>query len=55
LEAALAEVRPDVICLVETWRDGESTQPGRIADRLGLPYQLGGGRGWLPGLYLVQP
>ena len=36
LEAALAEVGPDVICLVESWGHGESSQPGRIADRLGL-------------------
>ena len=38
LEDTLAEVAPDVICLVEAWRDGESSQPGRIASRLGLPY-----------------
>ena len=38
LEAVLAGVGPDVICLVEAWGQGESSQPGRIADRLGLPY-----------------
>jgi endonuclease/exonuclease/phosphatase family metal-dependent hydrolase len=57
LEAALAEVGPDVICLVETWRDGESTQPGRIADRLGLPYHQFVGEwiqeDWLSGFGLV--
>jgi endonuclease/exonuclease/phosphatase family metal-dependent hydrolase len=38
LEAALAEAGPDVICLIEAWRYGEQSQPGRIADRLGLRY-----------------
>jgi len=30
LEAVLAGVGPDVICLVEAWGQGESSQPGRI-------------------------
>ncbi|MGH3304862.1 MAG: endonuclease/exonuclease/phosphatase family protein [Streptosporangiaceae bacterium] len=34
LEDALAEVRPDVICLTESWRCGESNQPRRIAEQL---------------------
>ena len=38
LEDTLVEVAPDVICLVEAWRYGETSQPGRIASRLGLPY-----------------
>ena len=38
LEAVLAEVRPEVICLVESWRQGESSQPAPIAGRLGLPH-----------------
>jgi hypothetical protein len=38
LEDALAEVQPDVICLVEAWRHGELSQPQRIAKRLRLPY-----------------
>ena len=38
LEAVLAEVRPEVICLVESWRQGESSQPAQIAGRLGLPH-----------------
>jgi endonuclease/exonuclease/phosphatase family metal-dependent hydrolase len=57
LEAALAEVGPDVICLVESWRHGESSQPGRIADRLGLPYHRFVGdwvqEDWVSGVGLV--
>ncbi len=36
LEQVLAETAPDLVCLVETWRRGDSTQPGRVAARLGL-------------------
>lgn len=35
---ALAAVEPDVICLIESWRRGESSQPGLIAERLRMPY-----------------
>ena len=38
LEDTLAEVEPDLVCLVEAWRCGESSQPERVARRLGLPY-----------------
>jgi endonuclease/exonuclease/phosphatase family metal-dependent hydrolase len=38
LEDVLAEVEPDVICLIEAWRHGTSNQPELIAARLGLPY-----------------
>ena len=38
LEETLAEVAPDVICLIEAWRDGASSQPERLGRRLGLPY-----------------
>lgn len=57
LEATLAAVGPDVICLVESWRHGESSQPGRIAARLGLPYHHFVGdwvqEDWLSGFGLV--
>jgi endonuclease/exonuclease/phosphatase family metal-dependent hydrolase len=57
LEATLAEVGPDVICLVESWRDGESSQPARIAARLGLPYHQFAGdwvqEDWVSGVGLV--
>jgi endonuclease/exonuclease/phosphatase family metal-dependent hydrolase len=35
---ALGEVAPDVVCLVESWRQGDATQPDRISKRLGLPH-----------------
>jgi len=38
LEDTLAEVEPDLVCLVEAWRYGESSQPERVARRLGLSY-----------------
>ena len=38
LEETLAATAPDLVCLVEAWRQGDSTQPGRVASRLGLPY-----------------
>jgi endonuclease/exonuclease/phosphatase family metal-dependent hydrolase len=38
IEESLAEVSPDVVCLVESWRHGDNTQPGRIAQRLGLAH-----------------
>lgn len=60
LEEALAEVEPDVICLVEAWRsaDGESSQPERVADRLGLPCNCFVGdwqqEDWVSGIGLVS-
>jgi endonuclease/exonuclease/phosphatase family metal-dependent hydrolase len=57
LEDALAEASPDVICLVESWRAGEATQPGRIAGRLSLPYHRFVGdwkqEDWVSGIGLV--
>jgi endonuclease/exonuclease/phosphatase family metal-dependent hydrolase len=38
LEEVLADTAPDLVCLVEAWRQGDVTQPGRIAARLGLPH-----------------
>ena len=35
LEQTLEETAPDLACLVEAWRQGDSTQPGRVAARLG--------------------
>jgi endonuclease/exonuclease/phosphatase family metal-dependent hydrolase len=58
LEDALAEVEPDVICLVESWRCGETSQPGRISDRLRLPYHCFAGdweqEDWVSGIGLVS-
>jgi endonuclease/exonuclease/phosphatase family metal-dependent hydrolase len=36
----LAQARPDLICLVEAWRSGATTQSELVADRLGLPNHL---------------
>ena len=38
LEQTLEQTAPDLICLVEAWRQGDSTQPGRVAARLGLAH-----------------
>ena len=38
LERTLEQTAPDLVCLVEAWRQGESTQPGRVAARLGLAH-----------------
>lgn len=37
LLAVLADARPDVLALVETWRDAGGTQADRVAEHLGLP------------------
>jgi endonuclease/exonuclease/phosphatase family metal-dependent hydrolase len=38
LEQTLEQTGPDLVCLVEAWRQGDSTQPGRVAARLGLAH-----------------
>jgi endonuclease/exonuclease/phosphatase family metal-dependent hydrolase len=35
LEQTLEQTAPDLVCLVEAWHQGESTQPGRVAARRG--------------------
>lgn len=45
IEDALAEIEPDVVCLVESWRDGATTQAELIAKRLRLGHHLFVG-GW---------
>ena len=58
LEDTLAEVAPDVICLVEAWSCGESSQPARVASRLGLPHHQFVGdwqqEDWVSGVGLVS-
>jgi endonuclease/exonuclease/phosphatase family metal-dependent hydrolase len=58
LADALAAVEPDLICLVETWKLGESSQPQRVAQRLRLPYHhfVGDWRqeDWVSGIGLVS-
>jgi endonuclease/exonuclease/phosphatase family metal-dependent hydrolase len=58
LEDTLAEVAPDVICLIEAWRDGASSQPERLGRRLGLPHHHFAGdwqqEDWVSGIGLVS-
>ena len=58
LEQALEETAPDLIVLVESWRQGDSTQPARIAERLGLPHHRFAGdwaqEDWLSGIGFVS-
>lgn len=58
LEETLAETAPDLVCLVEAWRQDDRTQPGRIAARLGLPYHQFAGdwqqEDWVSGIGLVS-
>jgi len=58
LEDALVAAQPDVICLVEAWRHGASSQPARIAERLGLPFHRFVGdwqqEDWVSGVGLVS-
>ena len=58
LEETLAETAPNLVCLVEAWRQGDRTQPGRVAGRLGLPYhQFVGDRqqeDWVSGFGFVS-
>lgn len=41
LLAVLADARPDVLALVETWRDADGTQADRVAEHLGLDHPAG--------------
>jgi endonuclease/exonuclease/phosphatase family metal-dependent hydrolase len=58
LEETLAAAGPDVICLVEAWRHGVSSQPERVAGRLSLPYHHFVGdwqqEDWVSGIGLVS-
>ncbi len=58
LEETLESAEPDLVCLVEAWRQGEQTQPGRVAERLGLPHHQFAGEwqqeDWLSGIGLVS-
>ena len=58
LEQALEQAKPDLICLVEAWRQGKQTQPARIAARLGLPHHTFAGDwaqdDWVSGIGFVS-
>jgi endonuclease/exonuclease/phosphatase family metal-dependent hydrolase len=58
IEEELERARPDVVCLVEAWRDDQATQPDLIASRLGWPYHLFVGdwqqEDWISGCGIVS-
>jgi endonuclease/exonuclease/phosphatase family metal-dependent hydrolase len=58
IEDVLAEVGPDVVCLVEAWQDRMASQPELIAKRLGLGHhRFEGGwevEDWTSGLGVVS-
>jgi endonuclease/exonuclease/phosphatase family metal-dependent hydrolase len=58
IEDVLAEVEPDVVCLVEAWSDAATTQPELIAKRLGLAHhRFEGGwavENWTSGIGVVS-
>ncbi len=58
LEATLAHVTPDIVCLVESWSVGADTQAERIARRLGVGHHLFVGDweqdGWTSGVGIVS-
>ena len=58
LEEALVAAAPDLVCLVEAWRQGDQAQPGRVAARLGLPYHRFAGdwpqEDWVSGFGFVS-
>jgi endonuclease/exonuclease/phosphatase family metal-dependent hydrolase len=58
LEATLAQVTPDIVCLVETWSVGAETQAERIAGCLGVDHHLFVGDweqdGWTSGVGIVS-
>lgn len=58
IEAALVEMAPDIVCLVEAWRHDGTTQPGAMAAALGLPHHAFVGdwqqEDWVSGIGLVS-
>jgi endonuclease/exonuclease/phosphatase family metal-dependent hydrolase len=58
IEEVLFEAGPDVVCLVEAWRQGEKNQPELIAERLELPHHHFAGdwerEDWVSGVGFVS-
>jgi endonuclease/exonuclease/phosphatase family metal-dependent hydrolase len=58
IENVLIEVAPDVVCLVEAWRQDDTTQPELIAKQLGLPHHRFVGdwqqQDWISGIGFVS-
>jgi len=59
LESAVGAAAPDLVCLTESWRQGDVTQAGLVAGRLGLSHHCftGDGEqdGWVSGVGLYRP
>lgn len=58
IEDALVQAGPDVVCLVEAWRQGEKSQPALVAERLGLAHHCFTGEweqeDWVSGIGIVS-
>ncbi len=58
IEDALVSVSPDIVCLVESWSSGTTTQAERVAQRLGMDHHRFDGDwhqdGWVSGIGLVS-
>jgi endonuclease/exonuclease/phosphatase family metal-dependent hydrolase len=58
IEDELLNIQPDVVCLVEAWRQGDDTQAERVAGRLGFSEQCFVGdfeqEDWISGIGLVS-
>jgi Endonuclease/Exonuclease/phosphatase family len=58
IEETLVGAEPDVVCLIEAWQQGETTQPGLIARRPGLVHHcfVGGWEqeDWISGVGVVS-
>src|SRR5262249_58934561 len=58
VESAAAAAEADLVCLTESWRQGDVTQAGLVAGRLGLGHHCFAGDweqdGWVSGIGLVS-
>jgi endonuclease/exonuclease/phosphatase family metal-dependent hydrolase len=58
LESAVGAAAPDLVCLTESWREGDVAQAGLVAGRLGLGHHCFTGDweqdGWVSGVGLVS-
>ena len=58
IEEALVDVGPDIVCLVESWSRGETTQAELVAHRLGMEHHAFVGdwqqEDWVSGIGLVS-
>jgi endonuclease/exonuclease/phosphatase family metal-dependent hydrolase len=54
IERTLANVEPDIVCLVESWATPDARQVDRVADRIGVQHRLFVGdwdqQGWTSGI-----